>query len=62
MKHEWPDGAKSARQMIYGPVCAVKHGVTKPAPKLKRKPSRFAIFSTAVKQDTDQPDFFGVAA
>lgn len=46
----------------YGPVCAVKMGLTKPAPKLKRKPSRFAIFTTVVKQDDFQDDFFGVAA
>ena len=59
MHHEWPDGAKSARQMIYGPVCALRRGLTKPAPKRSRKPSRFAVFTTVVKQDDFQDDFFG---
>ena len=62
MHHELHDGAKTARQMIYGPICAVKHGVTKPAQKLKRKPSRFAVFNTVAKQNDFQEDFFqGIA-
>jgi len=63
MKHEWPDGAKSERKMIYGPVCAVKHGVISKAPAI-RKPSRFAIFSktSPVRQEDGQEQLFGVTA
>ena len=63
MNHEWPDGAKSERKMIYGPVCAVKHGVIKKAP-ITRKPSRFAIFSKTnpVRVEDGQIDIFGVTA
>ena len=56
-----PANAYKARGGTFGPICAVRLGLTKPAPKLKRKPSRFAVFTAVVKQDTDQPDFFGVA-
>ena len=57
-----PANAYKAQGGTFGPICAVRLGLTKPAPKLKRKPSRFAIFTTVVKQDDFQPDFFGVAA
>ena len=63
-ERESADGLRWTEVANYGPVCAVRLGLTKPAPKLKRKPSRFAIFRTsqAVKVDDNQFDFFGVTA
>ena len=57
-----PANAYKARGGTFGPICAVRLGLTKPAPKLKRKSSRFAVFTAVVKQDDFQDDFFGVAA
>lgn len=49
-----------ANSSAFGPVCAVRLGLVKPA--RKRKPGKFAIFrqSHAVKIDDGQVDFFGV--
>ena len=59
-----PANAFTAQGRNYGPTCAIRLGITKPAPKLKRKPSRFAIFkqSQAVKVDEFQDQLFEVIA
>lgn len=48
----------------YGPVCAVRLGLMKQSPPMKRKPSRFAIFSKTnpVRVEDGQEQLFGVTA
>lgn len=54
-----PANAFTAQGRNYGSTCAVRLGITKPAPKLKRKPSRFAIFKQQpVRIDDGQDQLF----
>lgn len=48
----------------FGPVCAQRLGLVRPTPKLKRAPSRFAIFNKTnpVRVEDGQIDIFGATA
>jgi len=55
-----PLHAHASGGRFFGPVCAIRLQLVRPAPKLKRKPSRFAVFRAvqAVKVDEGQDELF----